>query len=112
MAAPNKSKNFRVEKDMKIEGVFGNNVFFFNIDKSWTVDNAYLNLIFTESDLLDKTQSTLTAYINDFPVYSMKIGDKKKYKESIKINIPKDKLISGYNEVKIKVYSRISENPV
>ncbi len=65
---------------MKIEGVFGNNVFFFNIDKSWTVDNAYLNLIFTESDLLDKTKSTLTAYINDFPVYSMKIGDKKKYK--------------------------------
>ncbi|WP_061310863.1 cellulose biosynthesis cyclic di-GMP-binding regulatory protein BcsB [Clostridium botulinum] len=111
VAVPNKSKNFRVEKDMKIEGVFGNNVFFFNIDKSWTVDNAYLNLIFTESDLLDKTQSTLTAYINDFPVYSMKIGDKKKYKESIKINIPKDKLISGYNEVKIKVYSRISEKP-
>ncbi len=111
IAAPNKSKNFRVEKDMKMEGVFGNNVFFFNIDESWTIDNAYLNLIFTESDLLDKTQSTLTAYINDFPVYSMKVGDKKKYKESIKINIPKDKLISGYNEVKIKVYSRISEKP-
>ncbi len=109
IAAPNKSKNFRVEKDMKMEGVFGNNVFFFNIDENWTIDNAYLNLIFTESDLLDKTQSTLTAYINDFPVYSIKVGDKKKYKESIKINIPKDKLISGYNEVKIKVYSRISE---
>ena len=109
MAASNKSKNFRVEKDMKMEGVFGSNVFFFNIDGSWKVDNTYLNLIFTESELLDKTQSTLTVYINDFPVYSMKVGDKKKYKESIKINIPKDKLISGYNEVKIKVYSRISE---
>ncbi len=111
MAVSSKSKNFRVEKDMKMEGVFGSNVFFFNIDGSWKVDSTYLNLIFTESELLDKTQSTLTVYINDSPIYSMKVGDKKKYKESIKINIPKDKLISGYNEVKIKVYSRISEKP-
>ncbi|NFE82417.1 cellulose biosynthesis cyclic di-GMP-binding regulatory protein BcsB, partial [Clostridium sporogenes] len=111
MAVSSKSKNFRVEKDMKMEGVFGSNAFFFNIDGSWKVDSTYLNLIFTESELLDKTQSTLTVYINDSPIYSMKVGDKKKYKESIKINIPKDKLISGYNEVKIKVYSRISEKP-
>lgn len=89
MAVSSKSKNFRVEKDMKMEGVFGSNVFFFNIDGSWKVDSTYLNLIFTESELLDKTQSTLTVYINDSPIYSMKVGDKKKYKESIKINIPR-----------------------
>ncbi|MGO5066781.1 cellulose biosynthesis cyclic di-GMP-binding regulatory protein BcsB [Clostridium sporogenes] len=111
MAAPDKSKNFRIEKDINMEGVFGSNVFFFNIDRDWKVDNIYLNLIFTESELLDKTQSSLTVYINNSPVYSMKVGDKKKYKENIKINIPKDKLIHGYNEVKIKIYSRISEKP-
>ncbi|EJP6471653.1 cellulose biosynthesis cyclic di-GMP-binding regulatory protein BcsB [Clostridium botulinum] len=111
MAAPDKSKNFRIEKDINMEGVFGSNVFFFNIDRDWKVDNIYLNLIFTESELLDKTQSSLTVYMNNSPVYSMKVGDKKKYKENIKINIPKDKLIHGYNEVKIKIYSRISEKP-
>ncbi|ENK1243293.1 cellulose biosynthesis cyclic di-GMP-binding regulatory protein BcsB [Clostridium botulinum] len=111
MAAPDKSKNFRIEKDINMEGVFGSNVFFFNIDRDWKVDNIYLNLIFTESELLDKTQSSLTVYINNSPAYSMKVGDKKKYKENIKINIPKDKLIHGYNEVKIKIYSRISEKP-
>ncbi|MCR1933343.1 cellulose biosynthesis cyclic di-GMP-binding regulatory protein BcsB [Clostridium tepidum] len=109
IAASDKSKNFRIERDINMEGVFGNKVFFFNIDKEWKVDNIYLNLIFTESELLDKTQSSLTVYINNSPVYSMKVGDKKKYKENKKINIPKDKLINGYNEVKIKIYSRISE---
>ncbi|EJO5347868.1 cellulose biosynthesis cyclic di-GMP-binding regulatory protein BcsB [Clostridium botulinum] len=111
IAAENKSKNFRVEKDMKMDGVFGSSAFFFKIDKNWNAQNVYLNLIFTESQLLDETKSTLTVYINNSPVYSMRIGDKKKYKESIKINIPKDKLTSGYNEVKIKVYSRMSEKP-
>ncbi|WP_138207372.1 cellulose biosynthesis cyclic di-GMP-binding regulatory protein BcsB [Haloimpatiens lingqiaonensis] len=106
-----KSKNYRFEKDWNGSGVFATKTFFFDVSKNWTLENSYINLVFTESQLLENKNSTLTVLINDTPIGSIKLGEKKEYKRTVKIQIPKEKIIEGFNEIKIKTYKRISEKP-
>ena len=106
-----KSKNFRFDSDLKIIGVFGSNTFFFNVDDYWKVKDAYFNLVFTQSELLQEEYSTLTVSINGMPQYSMNLADKKSYKESINIPIHNEYITKGYNSVKVQLYRRLSEKP-
>ena len=60
------SKNFNFSDDVTINGLYGSNDFSFDVDNYWNVNNsAYLNLVFSESDLNTNKNSTLTVYIND-----------------------------------------------
>lgn len=102
-------KNFRFENDMESTGVACSQTFSFNIEKDWKVSDGYLNLVFTQSELLYEEQSTMTILINNIPVHSMTLSNKKKYKEELKIPFHLDNFKKGYNEVKIKTHRRISD---
>ncbi|MFD3157714.1 cellulose biosynthesis cyclic di-GMP-binding regulatory protein BcsB [Haloimpatiens sp. FM7330] len=106
-----KSKKYELKKDIILKGVYGSNKFFFQVDNSWKVKDAYLNLIFTQSEIINKNYSSITVLINGFPIYSTKLENKQNVKENIKISIPTNKVINGYNEIEIKSYRRISEKP-
>ncbi len=111
-----RSKNYKWQKDVMIQGVYGNNVFFFDMDKDWDLKDAYLNLIFSQSQLKsvenqENNDSTLTVYINKFPVYSMDLNGRDKYKEQVRVSIPTDKVVKGFNEISIRTYKRIMELP-
>lgn len=106
-----KSKNYRFEKDWTGSGVLATKAFFFDVSNNWTIEGSYINLVFTESELLENKNSTLTVLINDTPIGSIRLGDKKEYKRTVKIPISKDKIKEGFNEIKIKTYKRISEKP-
>lgn len=103
--------NYTFDKDTTMSGVFGTDNFSINIDKFWKIKECYLNLLFTQSQILNKDQDTLTVMINNQPIYSVNISGKIKYKENIKVNIPIDMLTSGFNEIKIKTYKNITDKP-
>lgn len=105
------SKNFVFGSDYKESGVISSESIYFDISKMWDVQDAYLNLIFTQSELLVDDISTLTVYINDIPVSSTTLNGKFKYKETWKVPIPKDVLKEGVNQLTIKSARRISNLP-
>ncbi|GAA0745114.1 cellulose biosynthesis cyclic di-GMP-binding regulatory protein BcsB [Clostridium oceanicum] len=108
-----KSKNFKFtnDKEVVLKGVNGSNIFFFDIDNNAKVNKSYLNLVISQSKLLDDRNSTLTIYINNSPVTSFKLSDYKRYKSNIKIDIPLENIKYGSNEIKISSYRRISDKP-
>ena len=107
--ADNNVKTYKFENDIKMSGVISSSDKFFNIEKNWDVKNAKLNLVFTKSVLLDIGYSTITVLINDTPIHSERLDGKKEYKKEISIEIPKDLIKEGYNEIKIKAYKTISD---
>lgn len=102
-------KNYSFDNDIKMSGVISTTGKFFNISKNWDVENAKLNLVFTKSELLDIDYSTITVFINDTPIHSQRLDGKKEYKKETVIEIPKDLIKEGFNEIKIKAYKTISD---
>lgn len=102
-------KNYSFDNDIKMNGVISTTGKFFNISKNWDVENAKLNLVFTKSELLDIDYSTITVFINDTPIHSQRLDGKKEYKKETVIEIPKDLIKEGFNEIKIKAYKTISD---
>jgi len=105
-----KFKNFKYNTDKKLSGVYSEDIFSFNLDESVNAKEAYLNLICTQSDIIDKSNSSLTVLLNGNPVFSMKLDKIKNYKSNIKVKLPIENIVYGCNEVKISIYSRISDN--
>ncbi|QEK12841.1 cellulose biosynthesis cyclic di-GMP-binding regulatory protein BcsB [Crassaminicella thermophila] len=106
-------KNYRFfDNDVHIEGVYGSYISFFTVDKYWKIeDGNYMELILSQSDIEKCINSTLTIYINNYPIYSTRLQNKKKNREVIKVRIPIEYIREGFNEVKIRTYSRISTTP-
>jgi len=105
----NNVKTYKFENDIKMSGVISSSDKYFNTEKNWDVKNTKLNLVFTKSELLDIDYSTITVLINDTPIHSEKLDGKKEYKKETSIEIPKNLIKEGYNEIKIKAYKTISD---
>ncbi|QEK12783.1 cellulose biosynthesis cyclic di-GMP-binding regulatory protein BcsB [Crassaminicella thermophila] len=105
-------KNYRFNQDVQFKGVFGGYTFFFYVDKYWKLkDEAFLELIFSQSDIKEYKSSTLNVYLNDFPIKSIKLFDKGVNNQIIRIKLPIDKIINDYNAIKFKIYHRITDEP-
>lgn len=98
-------------EDTYIEGVLGSHMQFFYIDSHWNLtNNCYLNLNFSHSQLTT-ADATLTVLLNNSPIYSIRLNKEPSNKSVIKIPLPVNKLITGYNSIELKVYNRISDDP-
>ncbi len=102
-------KTYKFENDINMSGVISGNSKFFDVSKNWNVKNVKLNLVFTKSELLDIDYSTITVFVNDKPLHSERLDGKKEYKKNVNIEIPKDLLKKGSNEIQIKAYKTISD---
>ncbi|SFB05825.1 cellulose biosynthesis cyclic di-GMP-binding regulatory protein BcsB [Clostridium frigidicarnis] len=103
------TKEFNFVGDMESIGVNSSKTFYVDIDKEWDATNCFLNLVFTQSELLDEKESTLTIDVNGLSISSVKLAGRKNYKEEVKIPIKKEYLRDGSNEIKIKTYRRITD---
>lgn len=104
-----KVKNYKFERDVTIDGVIGSNSTFFEVNKNWNVEEVLFNLNFSKSQILNGDVSSLTILINNVPIKSIKLNAKKDYKDTLKVLIPKEYIIQGYNEIKVKAYKTISD---
>ncbi|MDK2919801.1 MAG: hypothetical protein PWQ37_2534 [Candidatus Petromonas sp.] len=107
-----KVKNFRFNNDVNIQGVFGSYTFFFDVGDYWDVnEGSYIELVLSQSDIKEYKNSTLTIEINGIPIYSTLLYSKKVSKEKLKVFIPKDRILQGFNEIEIRTYHRITDEP-
>ncbi len=102
-------KNYKFENKITMNGVTSNSSKYFFVENNWNVEKVNLNLFFTKSELLDVDYSTITILVNNTPIYSQRLDGKKVYKEETNIEIPKDLIKKGYNEVRIRTYKTISD---
>lgn len=104
-----KVKNYKFERDITIDGVIGSNSTFFEVNKNWDIEEVLLHLNFSKSQILNGDFSSLTVLINNVPIKSIKLNAKTDYKNTLEVLVPKDYIIQGYNEIKIKSYKTISD---
>lgn len=104
-----KVKNYKFERDITIDGVIGSNSTFFEVNKNWDIEEVLLHLNFSKSQILNGDVSSLTVLINNVPIKSIKLNAKTDYKNTLEVLVPKDYIIQGYNEIKIKAYKIISD---
>lgn len=106
-----KVENFKFQRDIKLNGVGDKYDFFFRIDKYWNINESYLELIYSESEINRKSESTITLLLNDTPIRTIKLDEGNNYKQSIRINLPMDKMLVGeYNKITIAPYKRVSDD--
>ncbi|GAA0076299.1 cellulose biosynthesis cyclic di-GMP-binding regulatory protein BcsB [Clostridium sp. CTA-5] len=106
-------KTYNLGNDVSFKGVFSSHNWYFKINKWWNINSVYAEIKLSVNQLLDKDRD---AYIvisaNNSPFYSQKIYyDDKNEIQNIKVNIPKDMIVYGSNELKVESYSRISDLP-
>ncbi|WP_053957225.1 cellulose biosynthesis cyclic di-GMP-binding regulatory protein BcsB [Inediibacterium massiliense] len=103
---------YNLQKDIELRGVLGESKWYFDVDEELEIQNFQFNLFTRLNQFIRKDISYMTIYMNDVPVYSGKL--KEKDNELIKnwsIQIPKELIHKGYNELKLRTYSRISDLP-
>lgn len=77
-------------------------VLFFEVNKNWDIEDVLLHLNFSKSQILNGDVSSLTVLINNVPIKSIKLNAKTNYKNTLEVLVPKDYIIQGYNEIKVK----------
>lgn len=103
---------YKVLDDIELKGISGESKWFFNVDKELEARDFKFNLYCRLSPMIIKDISYITVYINNLPVQSLSFKDNKdELTRNWVVNIPANKVITGYNELKIKTYTRISTEP-
>ncbi len=93
---------FPVENDSMLKGMFASQTLFFFFNKNWEAkSNNYLNLNFTYYQAELKEKSSLTVYLNEKPVHNFKLNEEEVDQESLKIELPKEMIVKGFNSIKI-----------
>lgn len=111
-AAGTMEYRYQVINDIELRGINGESKWFFNVDKDMKVKAFQLNLYVLINELIRSDISYFTVYMNDIPIKSMRIkNNKDDLLNSWTINIPTRLIKQGYNELKVKSYSRISDSP-
>ncbi|MGL5346430.1 MAG: cellulose biosynthesis cyclic di-GMP-binding regulatory protein BcsB [Peptostreptococcaceae bacterium] len=100
---------YKHNQDINMNGVVSKTERFFYIYDNWDAKEAKFNLVFTKSELLNISQSTITVEVNGTNVFSKRLDGKKEYKDEIQVSIPTDLLKSGQNSLVIKAYKTISD---
>lgn len=102
---------YRVINDIELRGIHGESKWFFLVEKDLKATFFKFNLYCRVNELIKKDISYFTVYMNDLPVKSMRIKDAdSKLLNGWEIVIPTYLIKVGYNELKVRSHSRISDN--
>lgn len=107
IASTSTVKNYLIGDDKILNGVESSSIIYFYVDKNWIMSkDPYFELSYVKSQEDTTKQSTISILINDIPIYSEFIKNKKLQK----INIPVKYILEGYNKLEIKSYNRITDD--
>ncbi|SHJ07080.1 cellulose synthase subunit [Clostridium cavendishii DSM 21758] len=110
MAAPaSLEKIYKYPKDTVLQGVFPSYSFGFNVDNHWILkDDNYVYLSFDVSEVEEYLNSSITVSLNNTPLKSLNISNIKGNK-TIKISLPKDSILKGYNSIRVTAFHKITK---
>lgn len=100
------------ETDQYNRGPVSSAVFFFD-SKPYVEDytNITLEVIYSNAEIILPRVSFLTIAVNNIPLASREVNSRNPDTASFKITVPKDKLLPGFNEIKIVSILRTSDDP-
>jgi hypothetical protein len=105
------AKNILFENDVKLNGFFGQYVFFFSISENWIINNnSYIELVIDTSTISEFDYNSLTVLLNDYPLKSTWLRNEEDGLEVLRLSLPKDLINAGFNSIQIKTYYRLTEN--
>ncbi|KJS86720.1 MAG: hypothetical protein JM58_06475 [Peptococcaceae bacterium BICA1-8] len=103
---------YRLVNDIELRGIKGESKWFFDVVKGMEVKDFKFNLFSRVNELIRRDISYFTVYMNDLPIKSMRVkNEKDELLNNWEIDIPIDVIKEGYNELKVKAYSRITDDP-
>jgi hypothetical protein len=103
---------YRVINDIELRGINGESKWFFDVDKGMGVRSFRFNLFCRVNELIRTDISYFTIYMNDIPVKSMRIKDANHdLLNSWTVDIPVRLVKEGYNELRVRSHSRITDDP-
>ncbi len=98
------------EKDLSYQAVFTNQDFYFNISPTWKVlADTKLFLVISHSQMVLPNISNITIYLNNTPIYTIKLNKTNIWKDEVEIPIPVSHLKPGVNTLSIKGFLRSTE---
>lgn len=105
-----KAYNQLLGNNVLLQGVYGQSSFYFTIDPSWKLkDSNYFDLYYQHSFTGVNRGSSITLELNGTPIESFFIDMLDGTEHYLRIQLPKNLMSIGFNELKIKSYHRISD---
>lgn len=101
------TQEFFYGTDQTLEGIYGDNLFYFEVPEYWNVQNAQAEIEISVSPMLIDVPATLTFFINEVPFYTAEIDYRRGDEQTISVKIPKENIGKGYNVLGITGYARI-----
>lgn len=100
-----------LDKDLTVNGVFGERIIYFNVDPSWKVSqNTYFDVYLDYPEKSFYSDSALSFLLNDVPVYSVTFNDKNSKLTHVRVPLDPSKMNTGSNSIKIKSFIRTAED--
>lgn len=95
-----------------LQGVFGANDYYFNVDRQWDVSRVTLHLDISQSQRIDTLGlSSLTIFLNGEPVKTVPLKDYMPEHSTLDYTFDNAKVKTGSNDVKVQAYRRIGDLP-
>lgn len=103
---------FPLSTDSILRGVHGSQTLFFYVNENWIPDgNSYVDLRFSHSPVATAYESTLTIYVNDRPIHTIELTNEEMDDRTVRVPIPSDSIIQGFNALTVGLYKRMSDKP-
>ncbi|SKC86212.1 cellulose biosynthesis cyclic di-GMP-binding regulatory protein BcsB [Maledivibacter halophilus] len=102
---------YRINRDIELRGVSSESKWYFNVEKELEVENFKFNLFLKFSELIRRDISYITVYMNNIPIRSIRLKDEEdQLIKNWQLDIPVETINTGYNELKVKTNSRLTDN--
>jgi len=103
---------YRVINDIELRGINGESSWYFLVEKGMKATYFKFNLYCRMNELIKPNISYFTVYMNDLPIKSMRIKDVNgTLMNQWEIVIPTRTIKVGYNELKVRSHTRITDEP-
>lgn len=105
-----KAYNQLLGNDVLLQGVYGQSSFYFTIDSTWTLsETGYFDIYYQHSYTGENRGSSITIELNGTPIESFFVDMLDANEHYVRIPIPSKLISTGFNELKVKTYHRITD---
>lgn len=115
LIAEESNKVFDLNIYTQIETIFGPHgvlyAYFQMLPMSKPTENCYVDIVYTNSEVILSRYSFLTLYLNNVPISSINIDSKSPDTTVWRVKLPPELFKEGYNEIALSSMQRVTDDP-
>lgn len=105
------TKSFVYSENKVLEGTMPSDSYYFDVPDYWKIKKCTAKLRIKVSELIKDVPASLTFYVNDHPIKSVKVSYKKGGAvQDVSVDIPSGQLRTGFNEFRAEGYVRLYDD--